>query len=121
MGAFRGQAGAGGGGQDLRTGAGRQGATRRVRARGRVPARPAERRGRGSGCRTARVGRPGTRRVTGPDLGSEPMRLAVIPGDGIGPEVVAEALKVLGEVAPDIESTPYDLGAARWQRTGELL
>jgi 3-isopropylmalate dehydrogenase len=45
----------------------------------------------------------------------------VIPGDGIGPEVVAEALKVLGEVAPDIESTPYDLGAARWQRTGELL
>jgi 3-isopropylmalate dehydrogenase len=49
------------------------------------------------------------------------MRLAVIPGDGIGPEVVAEALKVLGEVAPDVESTPYDLGAARWQRTGELL
>jgi 3-isopropylmalate dehydrogenase len=49
------------------------------------------------------------------------MRLAVIPGDGIGPEVVAEALKVLREVAPDIEGTPYDLGAARWQRTGELL
>jgi 3-isopropylmalate dehydrogenase len=49
------------------------------------------------------------------------MRLAVIPGDGIGPEVVAEGLKVLREVAPDIESTPYDLGAARWQRTGELL
>src|SRR5205823_5121565 len=36
-------------------------------------------------------------------------------------EVVAEALKVLGGVAPDIQSTPYDLGAARWQRTGELL
>src|SRR6059058_3302391 len=49
------------------------------------------------------------------------MRLAVIPGDGIGTEVVAEGLKVLHEVAPDIESTPYDLGAARWQRTGELL
>ena len=49
------------------------------------------------------------------------MRLAVIPGDGIGPEVVAEGLKVLGEVAPDIESTSYDLGAARWQRTGERL
>ena len=49
------------------------------------------------------------------------MRLAVIPGDGIGPEVVAEALKVLREVAPDIESSEYDLGAARWQRTGELL
>src|SRR5438309_5762929 len=49
------------------------------------------------------------------------MRLAVIGGDGIGPEVVTEALKVLREVAPDVETTPYDLGAARWQRTGELL
>jgi 3-isopropylmalate dehydrogenase len=49
------------------------------------------------------------------------MRLAVIPGDGIGPEVVAEGLKVLRAVAPDVESTPYDLGASRWQRTGELL
>ncbi|MDP9458760.1 MAG: 3-isopropylmalate dehydrogenase [Actinomycetota bacterium] len=49
------------------------------------------------------------------------MRVAVIAGDGIGPEVVAEGLKVLREVAPDLETTPYDLGAARWQRTGELL
>ena len=49
------------------------------------------------------------------------MRLAVVPGDGIGPEVVAEGLKVLRAVAPDVEATPYDLGAARWQRTGELL
>jgi 3-isopropylmalate dehydrogenase len=49
------------------------------------------------------------------------MRLAVIPGDGIGAEVVTEGLKVLREVAPDVETTPYDLGAARWQRTGELL
>ncbi|TFV71587.1 3-isopropylmalate dehydrogenase [Blastococcus sp. CT_GayMR19] len=49
------------------------------------------------------------------------MRLAVIAGDGIGPEVVDEGLKVLREVAPDLETTPYDLGAARWQRTGELL
>jgi 3-isopropylmalate dehydrogenase len=49
------------------------------------------------------------------------MRLAVIAGDGIGPEVVAEGLKVLRAVAPDVETTPYDLGAARWQRTGELL
>jgi 3-isopropylmalate dehydrogenase len=49
------------------------------------------------------------------------MRLAVVPGDGIGPEVVAEGLKVLRAIAPDIDSTPYDLGAARWHRTGELL
>ena len=49
------------------------------------------------------------------------MRLAVIPGDGIGPEVTAEALKVLMEVAPNAEITRYDLGAARWHATGELL
>jgi 3-isopropylmalate dehydrogenase len=49
------------------------------------------------------------------------MRLAVIPGDGIGPEVIAEALKVLGEVKPGAEVTRYDLGAARWHATGELL
>jgi 3-isopropylmalate dehydrogenase len=49
------------------------------------------------------------------------MRLAVIPGDGIGPEVVAEGLKVLRAVVPDVETSAYDLGAARWQRTGELL
>jgi 3-isopropylmalate dehydrogenase len=49
------------------------------------------------------------------------MRLAVIPGDGIGREVVAEGLKVLSEVVPDVETTEYDLGAARWRRTGELL
>jgi len=49
------------------------------------------------------------------------MRLAVIPGDGIGPEVIAEALKVLNEVVPAVEITKYDLGAARWHSTGELL
>jgi 3-isopropylmalate dehydrogenase len=49
------------------------------------------------------------------------MRLAVVPGDGIGPEVVGEALKVLDEVAPSVETTQYDLGAARWHATGELL
>jgi 3-isopropylmalate dehydrogenase len=49
------------------------------------------------------------------------MKLAVIPGDGIGPEVVAEGLKVLDEIVKGVESTSYDLGAARWHRTGELL
>src|SRR6476469_220276 len=49
------------------------------------------------------------------------MKLAVIPGDGIGPEVVAEGLKVLTGVVPDVEIQNYDLGAARWHRTGELL
>jgi len=51
------------------------------------------------------------------------IRLAVIGGDGIGPEVVAEAVKVLRAAAPGvaIETTGYDLGARRWLRTGETL
>jgi 3-isopropylmalate dehydrogenase len=50
------------------------------------------------------------------------IRLAVIGGDGVGPEVVAEAIKVLralGTLA--IEPTSYDLGSRRWMRTGEVL
>ncbi|MFF2086254.1 3-isopropylmalate dehydrogenase [Nocardia sp. NPDC058176] len=49
------------------------------------------------------------------------MKLAVIAGDGIGPEVIAEALKVLDVVSPGVEKTEYDLGAARYHRTGEIL
>jgi 3-isopropylmalate dehydrogenase len=50
-------------------------------------------------------------------------RLAVIGGDGIGPEVTAEALKVLRAATPEVtfETTDYDLGARRWHRTGETL
>ncbi|MDL4771738.1 MULTISPECIES: 3-isopropylmalate dehydrogenase [Thermomonosporaceae] len=58
-------------------------------------------------------------------MASRSIRLAVIPGDGIGPEVVTEGLKVLDAVAPvsdlAFERTSYDLGAARWHRTGETL
>jgi 3-isopropylmalate dehydrogenase len=51
-------------------------------------------------------------------------RLAVIPGDGIGPEVTTEAVKVLdaatsGEVK--FAQTEYDLGAKRWNATAETL
>jgi 3-isopropylmalate dehydrogenase len=49
------------------------------------------------------------------------MKLAVIPGDGIGPEVVGEALKVLDVVVPGADLTTFDLGATRWHATGELL
>jgi 3-isopropylmalate dehydrogenase len=49
------------------------------------------------------------------------MRLAVIPGDGIGPEVITEAVKVLDAVRPGIEKTSYDLGARRFHATGEVL
>ncbi|MEO3757190.1 3-isopropylmalate dehydrogenase [Mycobacterium sp. B14F4] len=49
------------------------------------------------------------------------MKLAVIAGDGIGPEVVGEAVKVLDAVVPGVEKTPYDLGARRYHATGEVL
>ena len=56
---------------------------------------------------------------------SNSYRLAVIAGDGIGPEVVAEGLKVLDAVAGrhdvTFARTDYDLGAQRWHRTGEVL
>ncbi|MEO3870504.1 3-isopropylmalate dehydrogenase [Nonomuraea sp. B12E4] len=52
---------------------------------------------------------------------SRNIRLAVIPGDGIGTEVVAEGLKVLEAVGTKFEPTHYDLGAARYHRTGETL
>ncbi|GHF65880.1 3-isopropylmalate dehydrogenase [Amycolatopsis bartoniae] len=49
------------------------------------------------------------------------MKLGVIPGDGIGVEVTAEALRVLDVVVPGVEKVEYDLGAARYRRTGEIL
>jgi 3-isopropylmalate dehydrogenase len=53
------------------------------------------------------------------------LNLALIPGDGIGTEVVAEAMKVLEALAPkadlSISTTEYDLGATRYNATGELL
>ena len=48
-------------------------------------------------------------------------RVAVVAGDGIGPEVVAQALKVLRVVLPGVETTEFDLGAARYLSTGEVL
>jgi 3-isopropylmalate dehydrogenase len=56
-------------------------------------------------------------------MAARTIRIAVIGGDGIGPEVVAEAVKVLRAAATDvaIETTGYDLGSQRWLRTGEIL
>lgn len=49
------------------------------------------------------------------------MKLAILAGDGIGPEVVGEAVKVLDAVLPGVDKTPYDLGARRYHATGEVL
>jgi len=48
-------------------------------------------------------------------------RIAVIGGDGIGPEVVQEALKVLRAAGAQLETTDFDLGGARYLRDGEVL
>jgi len=50
-------------------------------------------------------------------------RLGVIPGDGTGPEVVREGLKVLEAVRSgfDVEPVTFDLGGERYLRTGEIL
>ncbi len=47
--------------------------------------------------------------------------VGLIGGDGIGPEVVAEALKVVEASGVSLTTTKYDLGADRYMRTGEVL
>jgi 3-isopropylmalate dehydrogenase len=47
--------------------------------------------------------------------------IAVIGGDGIGPEVTAEAVKVVRAAGVDIATTDFDLGGSRYLRDGEIL
>src|ERR1700683_2580655 len=64
-------------------------------------------------------GAPGCR----PPGPARSIRIAVIGGDGVGPEVVTQAVKVLRAAVTDaaVEDTSYDLGSQRWLRTGETL
>jgi 3-isopropylmalate dehydrogenase len=48
-------------------------------------------------------------------------QIAVIGGDGIGPEVIGEALKVMRAAGIGLETTEFDLGGARYLRDGEVL
>ncbi len=48
-------------------------------------------------------------------------KVAVLPGDGIGPEIVQEAVRVLRLVAPDIELTEALVGGAAYDATGHPL
>jgi 3-isopropylmalate dehydrogenase len=50
-----------------------------------------------------------------------PHRVAVIGGDGIGPEVCDEALKVVDAAGVKLDTTTFELGAAHYVRTGEVL
>ncbi|MGV8882820.1 MAG: 3-isopropylmalate dehydrogenase [Rhodoglobus sp.] len=49
------------------------------------------------------------------------LNLAVIPGDGIGPEVIAEALKVLDATGVEVSATEYPFGAGHYLATGNIL
>jgi 3-isopropylmalate dehydrogenase len=66
---------------------------------------------------------PAPRRIL--DAGGAGHRIGVIRGDGTGPEVVAEGLKVLDVVSRaegfGVELVEFDLGAERFLRTGEVL
>jgi 3-isopropylmalate dehydrogenase len=48
-------------------------------------------------------------------------RIAVVGGDGIGPEVTAEAIKVLRAAGVDMETVDFELGGQRYLRDGEIL
>ena len=48
-------------------------------------------------------------------------RIAVIGGDGIGPEVITEAVKVVRAAGVDLDTSDFDLGGARYLRDGEIL
>jgi 3-isopropylmalate dehydrogenase len=50
-----------------------------------------------------------------------PYRIAVIGGDGIGPEVIGEALKVCRAAGARLDTVDYDLGGRRYLATGEVL
>jgi 3-isopropylmalate dehydrogenase len=53
--------------------------------------------------------------------GTDRRRIAVIGGDGIGPEVCAEALKVVAAAGIELQTTEFDLGAGRYLRDGSVL
>ena len=53
--------------------------------------------------------------------GNGPHRIAVIGGDGIGPEVIAEALRVLDAAGVKLDTVEFDLGGQRYLRDGEIL
>jgi 3-isopropylmalate dehydrogenase len=48
-------------------------------------------------------------------------RVGIIGGDGIGPEVVGEALKVVRAAGVELDTVDYDLGGRRYLATGEVL
>ena len=50
-----------------------------------------------------------------------PHRVGIVGGDGIGPEVIAEGLKVIAAAGVSLDTVDYDLGGARYLRDGTVL
>ena len=48
-------------------------------------------------------------------------RVGIVGGDGIGPEVIAEGLKVIAAAGIELDTVDYDLGGERYLRDGEVL
>src|SRR5438128_3782364 len=48
-------------------------------------------------------------------------RIAALPGDGPGPEVVREGLKVLAATGVKLDLAEFDLGGERYKKTGDIL
>lgn len=49
------------------------------------------------------------------------MKIAIIPGDGIGQEVMPAALSVLDAFGLDIEKVPFEIGFCKWEKTGSAI
>ena len=49
------------------------------------------------------------------------MKVAIIPGDGIGKEVLPAALSVLDVFGLDIEKVPFEIGFGKWEKTGSAI
>lgn len=49
------------------------------------------------------------------------MKIAIVPGDGIGREVIPAALSVLDAFSLDIEKIPLEIGYGKWERTGSAI
>jgi methanogen homoisocitrate dehydrogenase len=49
------------------------------------------------------------------------MKIAIVPGDGIGQEVMPAALLVLDAFCLDIEKVPFEIGFSRWEKTGSAI
>jgi 3-isopropylmalate dehydrogenase len=63
--------------------------------------------------------------MTKEDMTMKTYKIAILPGDGTGPEVVREGIKVLNAVAArenfKLEMSHFDFGGDRYLRTGEIL